>query len=396
MNLKEIYLSVLKVNQRTTGDLMYTLPSSSVYPCQWLWDSCFHAIIYTKFEEFDRAKDEIRSLLAGQWENGMVPHMIYWQREARHICNWGTDKKTSSITQPPMIAYAVERIFEATGDKNFVKEVFDKLDNYYKWLHRERSFNDLLFVIHPWETGEDDFVAWDDVYGLKEQMPSKDVLKKIKLEILRQYVQTGLNPKTFVEKDVFSIKCLLFNTVYLKNLRSMLHLAEEIGSKETKHYNATLSKTIVSFEKELLDQKTGLYSSAYNHGKEQLADSSETSSVFLPLFAGIPTKQNAEKLVKEHLLDEDRFWTRYPVPTVATDHSSFQPDRYWRGSTWININWFIYKGLIDYGFDDTAKELKEKSFDLVERSGFCEYFNPIDGTGYGPKDFCWSGLIFDM
>jgi len=78
------------------------------------------------------------------------------------------------------------------------------------------------------------------------------------------------------------------------------------------------------------------------------------------------------------------------------NNDNFQPNRYWRGSTWINMNWFIYKGLRNYGFDDIANELKSKTMEMIEKSGFYEYYNPINGKGLGAKDFIWSGLIFDM
>ena len=174
MEIKKQYLSILKSNQRSANGFRYTIPSSSVYPHQWLWDSCFHAIIYSKFREFDYAKDEIRSLLSAQWENGMIPHMIYWQKSSQHNIDWGTSKNTSSITQPPMIAYAVERIVQGCKDKKFVFEVFESLDRYYKWLHKERSDDYILSIIHPWESGEDDFIPWDNVMGLDS--PSKDCL----------------------------------------------------------------------------------------------------------------------------------------------------------------------------------------------------------------------------
>jgi glycogen debranching enzyme len=72
------------------------------------------------------------------------------------------------------------------------------------------------------------------------------------------------------------------------------------------------------------------------------------------------------------------------------------PNRYWRGSTWININWFIIKGLKDYGFNDIADELKKKTIKLVEEKGFHEFFNPFTGRGVGVNDFAWSGLIIDL
>jgi glycogen debranching enzyme len=130
------------------------------------------------------------------------------------------------------------------------------------------------------------------------------------------------------------------------------------------------------------------------NGMEQIRE--KTCETFLPLFAGILTKREAKRLVKKHLLNEDEFWTPYPIPTASVDSAKFSPNKYWRGSTWVNINWFIIKGLKDYGFDDIANELKKRTIRLVKEKGFHEFFNPFTGRGVGVNDFAWSGLIIDL
>src|SRR5262249_59508421 len=54
----------------------WTCPSADLYPHQWLWDSCFTAIGLTHVDPA-RAADELRSLVRGQWDDGMLPHMIF-------------------------------------------------------------------------------------------------------------------------------------------------------------------------------------------------------------------------------------------------------------------------------------------------------------------------------
>lgn len=392
MEFKKQYLKILKSNQRKVKDFHYTVPSSSEYPLQWLWDSCFHAIIYCSLKKYDLAKDEILSLLSMQWHNGMIPHMIYWTKTEQHKIDWGTHKKTSSITQPPMVAYAVDTIYNATGDKNYVKEVFSKLDKYYKWLQIDRAENYILSLIHPWESGQDDIVTWDNVYHIEN--PNKEMLRRYKINILHHYITMGLNTKKFKKSKVFNVKSLLFNSIYLKNLYSMIHLSQAINSKEVSYYKSLAEKVKTSQKKNFYFKKIDLYSSYYN-AKSHFKNF-ENVNIFLPLFSDILTTAEARKLIKNYLLNEDKFWTKFPVPTVSIDDNSFQPNRYWRGSTWININWFIHKGLQDYGFYNIANTLKQRSVELIKKSGFCEYYNPLNGKGHGPNDYTWSGLIFDM
>ena len=59
-------------------------------------------------------------------------------------------------------------------------------------------------------------------------------------------------------------------------------------------------------------------------------------------------------------------------------------------------HWFIYQGLVAYGFDLEAKEIREMSMNLLSSAGFREYFNPETGEGYGAENFTWGALILDM
>ena len=66
--------SVLEANWRPEG---YTVPNASVYPFQWLWDSCFHAITWAELGEPERARSELAHLFRTQNSEGFVPHIDY-------------------------------------------------------------------------------------------------------------------------------------------------------------------------------------------------------------------------------------------------------------------------------------------------------------------------------
>src|SRR5262245_39694707 len=106
--------AVLDRNRRGT----WTCPSATLYPHQWLWDSCFIAIGLAHVDA-PRAADELRALFRGQWRNGMLPHMIFAEGSrdvgSRRVWRSRTrpgaprDVATTCITQPPLVAIAVER-----------------------------------------------------------------------------------------------------------------------------------------------------------------------------------------------------------------------------------------------------------------------------------------------
>ena len=84
------------------------------------------------------------------------------------------------------------------------------------------------------------------------------------------------------------------------------------------------------------------------------------------------------------------------VPSTAAIDPAFDPENFRRGPKWGAVNWFLYKGLRSYGYDDAANNLKKKTHELIQRSGFREYYNPMTGKGLGAHDFTWMGLVLDM
>jgi hypothetical protein len=88
----------------------YSRPSPGHYPWQWYWDSCFHAIVWRRFDAA-RAESELRSLLAGGSEDGFIGHTIFWHGHVDWQRRWTynvTSKSAAntSTIQPPLFAWA--------------------------------------------------------------------------------------------------------------------------------------------------------------------------------------------------------------------------------------------------------------------------------------------------
>src|SRR6185436_746689 len=113
---------------------------------------------------------------------------------------------------------------------------------------------------------------------------------------------------------------------------------------------------------------------------------------FMPLWAGVVAAERRRRLLAL-LADPDRYWPRFPVPSVAIDAKEFDANRYWRGPTWVNTNWIIVEGLRDAGEHTLADELRARTLDLVEQSGFAEYFSALNGRGHGASEFSWTAAL---
>ena len=68
----------------------------------------------------------------------------------------------------------------------------------------------------------------------------------------------------------------------------------------------------------------------------------------------------------------------------------------WRGSTWVNTNWLLARGLRLHGHDDVADAITAATATMVGQSGFWEYYHPYTGEGQGAEGFGWTTLVVDM
>jgi glycogen debranching enzyme len=115
-------------------------------------------------------------------------------------------------------------------------------------------------------------------------------------------------------------------------------------------------------------------------------------AALMPLYAGCIDQKRADILVRA-LENEHRFGPAFPVPSVPLDSPWFKNKTYWQGPTWINMNWLIIDGLKRYGYKDHAAALREITLELVNRSGFYEYFDPVTGEPAGAPEFSWTAAL---
>ncbi|MGH2858829.1 MAG: MGH1-like glycoside hydrolase domain-containing protein, partial [Solirubrobacteraceae bacterium] len=110
------------------------------------------------------------------------------------------------------------------------------------------------------------------------------------------------------------------------------------------------------------------------------------------------------RLVEEHLLNPERFWTPVAPPSVSIAERGFSTRdrgrlgqrRYWRGPTWINLAWMCWLGLVRLGYDEAAAELARGLGTAVDGAGLREYYHPRTGAGMGAVDFAWSSLVMEL
>lgn len=424
--------SILRGNRTTINEHTFTTPSKVVENDshldyegkQWLWDSCFHAMILCDREP-EVAKEELRAVVANQHEDGFVPHMNYFRGDAQKVPDWAKEHfeaflqtpdgqkvpedqrdqfvntywsypDHSDITQPPVIGMAVEEVYKKTGDKEFVKEMLPKLKGYYNYLHdkRDPDGDNLISIIHPWESGWDNSQRWDDTIGLAGDK-RKDIDVK-KMRLFSEYKMMGWDLDRVFESDQFNVEPVDFNVLYARNMECVSKLCDAVGDKE----GAKLYRERADATKEAIFDKMWDGDKYVDLcGNAEKKSGVKSAAMFYPMM--LDGEKHGTKLVEKHLMNPNEFDVKYGVPTTAADNKKFDPAQYWRGNVWQNVNVFVYEGVQKLqqqkpGYMPAkimSDKIKDSSFELLDKYGFSEYFNPEEGDGHGVQTFGWNGMV---
>ena len=378
----------------------FVCPSLTGYPFQWFWDSCFHAIALLHLDP-EQAKAELRTLMSGALPNGFMPHIIFWEMEkqrdflSRNIVGQ-TDPHYSSTMQPPIIAYAVERVYQATGDEEFKAMALPVLVNFYRWLRdtRDPDNDGLIAVIQPEEAGTDCSPKYDEALGLGE-LSNQGFVSALR-KIYQAYEPLRGDDQKILSADLFHFEDVLVNSIYVMGMRSLVRLLGD--STESAEFNCEAKRTLDALLEKCWDEEVGAFFDLSGIAEKPVRV--VTISSLMPLILEDLPRPIVERLVNDWLSSPDHFWTPYPLPSVPASNPKFMPGNphgfIWRGPSWINTNWFLYHALLNHVYKELADIIATKSIECVEKSGFREYYNPYTAEGLGAKDFGWSTLILDF
>jgi hypothetical protein len=404
-------LVTLSGNRRTGADgaLTYdfTCPSPSSYPFQWAWDSCFHAIALSNVDP-PRAVAEIDSLLHGLTPTGFLPHMLLWQRDLRaratedfRIALW--DGWTSITVQPPVLGRAIERVYAASGDRVWLAVVLPKAAAFYEWLHCHRALPDgLLVICQPDESGLDASSKYDVGLGIASA-PVAEVSARwhqAMRSLLDGYQSTARPERRASSPSAFRWIDVLFNTVYADALTALAQMLAVVQPADPSSgiFAARARDVTGALLERCWDGRRGAFWDIdLRTGEQQKVLT--ISSLFPLLLSDVPD-EHAHRMIDQHLLNRAQFWLPFPVPSVAADEPTFDPHfstgAIFRGSSWVNLNWYLYWGLRGCGRDESASELAERTMRMTALSGMRECYDPYTGAGQAAESFAWSSLILDL
>jgi putative isomerase len=130
-------------------------------------------------------------------------------------------------------------------------------------------------------------------------------------------------------------------------------------------------------------------------------------TAFMPLWARIASQEQAERLVREHLMNEVEFLSPFGIRSMARNEPGYDvsvggnPSN-WQGPVWVISNYLAFRGLVDYGFCNEARNLADRHLQLLAKdisANGClhEYYDPETGKGLThPGFFNWNSLAAIM
>ena len=356
-------MTTLASNHRAArGGLLHDgiIPSHAVgyFVGLWAWDSWRFCASAANFDP-ELAKNNIRAMFDYQQPDGMVIDCIY------------TDPAENNArdSKPPLVCWAVDKIYEATGDKSFLAEMYPKLLAYHKWWYAKRDHDgngmceygstDGTLEAAAWESGMDNAIRFDDVKMLANE---------------------GYSDAWSMDQESVDL-----NAYLAQECRLLKKFADILGEKfdAPDHSEKVADYFFDKDRKFFFDRKLADRSFAGDPGCE----------AYTMLWTGLATPEQVKDMMPL-LQDTAKFSTYIPFPTVAADNPKYNPRGYWRGPIWLDQTYFAISGLRNYGYDELADSYTRQVFDrldgLKEGAPIHENYDTHTGARLKASHFSWS------
>jgi hypothetical protein len=282
-----------------------------------------------------------------------------------------------------------------------------KIHAWHEWFYRCRDpqGTGLVAVIHPWETGRDNSIDWDEAF---ERVPTKGVLPFTRRDtqhanpehrptqgqyeryiwLVQLFRSQNWDNEKLHDISPFQVVDPGFNAILLRSCADLAHIARALGEDAiAEAADNQVARGIAALET-LWDEKTGQYL-CFDRAADTQVESPSVAGL-LAAFAPIPPARAqaiAQRL--EQLGETAKFLVASHEPTDPR----FDAKRYWRGPTWLIVNYMIADGLRGHGQTEIADRIVRDSIALIERGGFAEYYDPQTGEPCGGASFTWTAAM---
>lgn len=217
---------------------------------------------------------------------------------------------------------------------------------------------------------------------------------------------------------------IFINCFMYKEMQAMSALSARLGfndkAADYKNQAETLKKTI---QDKCYDERNGFFYSAdvnllpidpeqWLHSGaprnwDTLIQRIDVWTGFLAMWAGIADEEQARRMVEENYKNTATFFAPYGVRSLSKCEKMYQivqsgNPSCWLGPIWGVSNYFVFRGLLRYGYVKEARELVNKTVEMfgrdIEACGeMHEYYDPETGDAVYNSGFqSWNLLCGNM
>ena len=344
----------------------------------WLTDVALHQITDEDFSAY--AQGCILNFLEHMDADGRIPMMIALEKQLPRVLNSETNG------HKPCLAQHAAFVVRQSGDAGWLKPHFEKLLRFvdsYKTFHRHE--NGLYFWIDDCAIGVDNDPC---IFYRPKRSSGSIYLNCLMYKELEAVCWLGEQ----LEVDVSAYKA------EQENLGNAIR-TNCYDEKDGMYYSVDLNLLPV-------DLNSFLHKGAPRHW-DCLIQRIGSWSGFMAMWAGIATPEQAERMVRENLLDEKAFWSPSGVRALSKYEKMYAikdtgNPSCWLGPVWGIANYMVFRGLLKYGFEDEARELAQRAVALFENDiaatgELHEYYEPETGAPVRNPGFqSWNLLAVNM
>ena len=116
------------------------------------------------------------------------------------------------------------------------------------------------------------------------------------------------------------------SSLYIMDCKLLALIAQELGyKKDVKELRKRAKQYSIELQK-LWDEEEGLYYNRRTDTRKKNPRISPTN--FYPMLANIPSQTQAERMVKEHLMNPQEFWGEWVIPATPRNDPAFKDNDY--------------------------------------------------------------------
>jgi Mannosylglycerate hydrolase MGH1-like glycoside hydrolase domain len=342
------------------------------------WD-CFFGSLLTALEDQAQTVAGIKAILLAQSPTGVVPNIA------------GGSGTTPDRSQPPVGSFAVWKEYEKFLDRDTLAWAYPRLVKWHDWWFHARGDG------QPWRDGNrDGLLEWGSDRGSTPAVGGRGFFQAAKWESgmddSPMYDDAAYDAKTYT----MNLDDVGLNSLYALDAECLAKIAATLGNPDdSERFTRDYDRMKQLVREKLWNDADGMFENRFWDGQfsKRLSPTN-----FYPLFAGIATPAQAERMVKEHLLNPQEFWGAYVAPTIARNDPAFKDQFYWRGDIWGPTNYMLYEGLERYEFDKVALEYAQKNYalfmdDWKRRQHDDEQYFAWGGSAGGDTHYTWGALL---